>query len=126
MSENQGFQDFTAAYTKLLVAVWTDEKVADRLKSDPHAVAADAGLVIPADVAITVSEVSGESSGEPQAAMEAYYGDFQKGLADKAVTLAVPQAPALDAQDLTSDDLAEVAGGIACCCCAPCCCCWGK
>ena len=112
MSENQGFQDFTAAYAKLLVAVWTDEKVADRLKSDPHAVAADAGLVIPADVAITVSEVAGESSGEPQAAMEAYYGDFQKGLADKAVTLAVPQAPALDAQDLTSDDLAEVAGGM--------------
>ncbi len=122
MSENQGFQDFTAAYAKLLVAVWTDEKVADRLKSDPHAVAADAGLVIPADVAITVSEVVGESSGEPQAAMEAYYGDFQKGLADKAVTLAVPQAPALDAQDLTSDDLAEVAGGMACCC-LPCCCC---
>ncbi len=122
MSENQGFQDFTAAYAKLLVAVWTDEKVADRLKSDPHAVAADAGLVIPADVAITVSEVAGESSGEPQAAMEAYYGDFQKGLADKAVTLAVPQAPALDAQDLTSDDLAEVAGGMACCC-LPCCCC---
>ena len=122
MSENQGFQHFTAAYAKLLVAVWTDEKVADRLKSDPHAVAADAGLVIPADVAITVSEVAGESSGEPQAAMEAYYGDFQKGLADKAVTLAVPQAPALDAQDLTSDDLAEVAGGMACCC-LPCCCC---
>ena len=122
MSENQGFQDSTAAYAKLLVAVWTDEKVADRLKSDPHAVAADAGLVIPADVAITVSEVAGESSGEPQAAMEAYYGDFQKGLADKAVTLAVPQAPALDAQDLTSDDLAEVAGGMACCC-LPCCCC---
>ena len=113
MSESQGFQDFTAAYAKLLVAVWTDEKVA-----------ADAGLVIPADVAITVSEGSAEPPADPQAAMEAYYGDFQKGLADKAVTLAVPQAPALDAQDLTSDDLAEVAGGSACCCCAPCCCCW--
>ena len=126
MSENQGMQEFAAAYTKLLVAVWKDAKLADLLRSDPRAVAADAGLVIPADVAITVSEVAGESSGEPQAAMEAYYGDFQKGLADKAVTLAVPQAPALDAQDLTSDDLAEVAGGFACCCCAPCCCCWGK
>ena len=122
MSENQGMQEFAAAYTKLLVAVWKDAKLADLLRSDPRAVAADAGLVIPADVAITVSEVAGESSGEPQAAMEAYYGDFQKGLADKAVTLAVPQAPALDAQDLTSDDLAEVAGGMACCC-LPCCCC---
>ena len=109
-------------YAKLLVAVWTDARVADLLKSDPHAVAADAGLVIPADVAITVSEGSAEPPADPQAAMEAYYGDFQKGLADKAVTLAVPQAPALDAQDLTSDDLAEVAGGMACCC-LPCCCC---
>ena len=121
MSENQGFQDFTAAYTKLLVAVWTDEKVADRLKSDPHAVAADAGLVIPADVAITVSEVAGESSGEPQAAMEAYYGDFQKGLADKAVTLAVPEVSMLKVQDLTSEELAGVAGGLCirlCCSCS--------
>jgi len=121
MSENQGFQDFTAAYTKLLVAVWTDEKVADRLKSDPHAVAADAGLVIPADVAITVSEVSGESSGEPQAAMEAYYGDFQKGLADKMVTLAIPEVSMLKVQDLTSEELAGVAGGLCirlCCSCS--------
>ena len=121
MSENQGFQDFTAAYTKLLVAVWTDEKVADRLKSDPHAVAADAGLVIPADVAITVSEVAGESSGEPQAAMEAYYGDFQKGLADKMVTLAIPEVSMLKVQDLTSEELAGVAGGLCirlCCSCS--------
>lgn len=124
MSENQGFQDFTAVYAKLLVAVWTDARVADLLKSDPHAVAADAGLVIPADVVITISEGSAESPADPQAAMEAYYDEFQKGLADKAVTLVIPQAPALDAQDLTSDDLAEVAGGISlCCCCAPCCCC---
>ena len=124
MLENQGFQDFVAAYTKLLVAVWTDEKLADQLRSDPHTVAADAGLMIPADVEVTVSETTGEVSDDPQAELEAYYDDFQKGLADKAVTLIIPPAPPLNVQDLTSDDLAGVAGGaVVCCCCCPCCCC---
>ena len=124
MLENQGFQDFVAAYTKLLVAVWTDEKLADHLRSDPHTVAADAGLMIPADVEVTVSETTGEVSDDPQAELEAYYDDFQKGLADKAVTLIIPPAPPLNVQDLTSDDLAGVAGGaVVCCCCCPCCCC---
>ena len=124
MLESQGFQDFVAAYTKLLVAVWTDEKLADQLRSDPHTVAADAGLMIPADVEVTVSETTGEVSDDPQAELEAYYDDFQKGLADKAVTLIIPPAPPLNVQDLTSDDLAGVAGGaVVCCCCCPCCCC---
>ena len=124
MLENQGFQDFVAAYTKLLVAVWTDEKLADQLRSDPHTVAADAGLMIPADVKVTVSETTGEVSDDPQAELEAYYDDFQKGLADKAVTLIIPPAPPLNVQDLTSDALAGVAGGaVVCCCCCPCCCC---
>ena len=122
MSENQGMQEFAAAYTKLLVAVWKDAKLADLLRSDPRAVAADAGLVIPSDVEVKVVKASDDLPDDPQMELEMYYGDFQKGLADKAVTLAVPQAPALDAQDLTSDDLAEVAGGMACCC-LPCCCC---
>ncbi len=126
MLEDRGFQEFTQAYTKLLVAVWTDEKVADQLKSDPHSVTADAGLVIPSDVKITVVEAAGEPSEEPQAAMEAYYAEFQKGIADKIVKLAVPPAPEIDAQDLNSEDLVDVAGGLACCCCCPpCCCCWG-
>ena len=123
MSEDRRFQEFTQAYAKLLVAVWTDEKVADQLKSDPHSVTADAGLVIPSDVKITVVEAAGEPSEEPQAAMEAYYAEFQKGIADKAVTLTVPQAPELGLRDLTSEELAGVDGGISICC-APCCCCW--
>ena len=121
MSENQGMQEFAAAYTKLLVAVWKDAKLADLLRSDPRAVAADAGLVIPADVVITISEGSAESPADPQAAMEAYYGDFQKGLADKVVTLAIPEVSMLKVQDLTSEELAGVAGGLCirlCCSCS--------
>ncbi|MDO5082855.1 MAG: hypothetical protein Q4D89_05580 [Arachnia propionica] len=126
MSDNKDFQEFMQAYTKLLVAVWTDQGVADRLKSDPHGVAADAGLAIPADVKITLAEAAGEPSADPQAAMESYYKEFQKGLSVKSVTLAVPPAPQLDATDLNADDLVDVAGGVACCCCCPpCCCCWG-
>ena len=67
MSKKQGLEEFTDAYTKLLVAVWTDEKVADRLKSDPHSVAADAGLVIPQDVEITVTQPTGEPAEDPKA-----------------------------------------------------------
>ena len=122
MLENQGFQEYAAAYTKLLVAVWTDEKLADQLRSDPHTVAADAGLMIPADVEVTVSETPGEVSDDPQAELEAYYDDFQKGLADKAVTLIIPPAPPLNVQDLTSDVLAGGSGGaVVCCCCCRCC-----
>ncbi|RRD50708.1 hypothetical protein [Arachnia propionica] len=123
MSEDRGFQEFTEAYAKLLVSVWTDEKVRERLKSDPHSVAGDAGLVIPADVRIRVVEAASESVEDPQEALKAYYGDFQKGLAAKGVTLAVPPAPELGTQELTPEELSAAAGGVSICC-APCCCCW--
>ena len=123
MSKKQGLEEFTDAYTKLLVAVWTDEKVADRLKSDPHSVAADAGLVIPQDVEITVTQPTGEPAEDPKAALKAYYDEFQQGLADKAVVLAVQAAPKLDTQNLNSDELASVAGGRVYCSSIVCYCC---
>ncbi len=126
MSENLGIKEFTEVYTKLLVAVWTDEKVAQRLREDPHAVAADVGLMIPADVKITVTEATGETAEDPQAELASYHADFQKGIENKVVELVIPQAPALNVSELSSDELAEVAGGaVVCCCCCPCCCCNG-
>ena len=121
MSENQGMQEFAAAYTKLLVAVWKDAKLADLLRSDPHAVAADAGLVIPSDVEVKVVKASDDLPDDPQMELEMYYGDFQKGLADKMVTLAIPEVSMLKVQDLTSEELAGVAGGLCirlCCSCS--------
>lgn len=121
MSENQGMQEFAAAYTKLLVAVWKDAKLADLLRSDPRAVAADAGLVIPSDVEVKVVKASDDLPDDPQMELEMYYGDFQKGLADKMVTLAIPEVSVLKVQDLTSEELAGVAGGLCirlCCSCS--------
>ncbi len=121
MSENQGMQEFAAAYTKLLVAVWKDAKLADLLRSDPRAVAADAGLVIPSDVEVKVVKASDDLPDDPQMELEMYYGDFQKGLADKMVTLAIPEVSMLKVQDLTSEELAGVAGGLCirlCCSCS--------
>lgn len=121
MSENQGMQEFAAAYTKLLVAVWKDAKLADLLRSDPRAVAADAGLVIPSDVEVKVVKASDDLPDDPQMELEMYYGDFQKGLADKVVTLAIPEVSMLKVQDLTSEELAGVAGGLCirlCCSCS--------
>ena len=121
MSENQGMQEFAAAYTKLLVAVWKDAKLADLLRSDPRAVAADAGLVIPSDVEVKVVKASDDLPDDPQMELEMYYGDFQKGLADKMVTLAIPEVSMPKVQDLTSEELAGVAGGLCirlCCSCS--------
>ena len=121
MSENQGMQEFAAAYTKLLVAVWKDAKLADLLRSDPRAVAADAGLVIPSDVEVKVVKASDDLPDDPQMELEMFYGDFQKGLADKMVTLAIPEVSMLKVQDLTSEELAGVAGGLCirlCCSCS--------
>jgi len=121
VSENQGMQEFAAAYTKLLVAVWKDAKLADLLRSDPRAVAADAGLVIPSDVEVKVVKASDDLPDDPQMELEMYYGDFQKGLADKMVTLAIPEVSMLKVQDLTSEELAGVAGGLCirlCCSCS--------
>ena len=121
MSENQGMQEFAAAYTKLLVAVWKDAKLADLLRSDPRAVAADAGLVIPSDVEVKVVKASDDLPDDPQMELEMYYGDFQKGLADKMVTRAIPEVSMLKVQDLTSEELAGVAGGLCirlCCSCS--------
>lgn len=127
MLENKEYQDFMQAYTKLLVAVWTDQAQAVRMTTDPHGVAEDAGLMIPRDVAITVVTDAGDADADPQVAMESYYQEFQEGLVAKKVVLAVPPAPKLDAQDLNAEDLVDVAGGTPCCCCCPpCCCCWGK
>ena len=124
MPMNLGCPEFTEAYTKLLVAVWTDEKVAQRVKEDPRAVAADAGLVIPEDVEITVTDASGDPAEVPQAELASYHAEFQKGIEGKAVVLVIPQAPPLSVSELSSDELADVAGGaVVCCCCCPCCSC---
>lgn len=123
MSDDREFKEFTEAYAKLLVSVWTDEDVAARLRVDPHGVASDAGLMIPADVRVTVVDAVSDSPENPQAALEAYYAEFQAGLSQGEVKLAVPPAPELGTKELTPEELSDAAGGVSICC-APCCCCW--
>ncbi|MDO5683677.1 MAG: hypothetical protein Q4G46_12735 [Propionibacteriaceae bacterium] len=52
----QSVEQFTEAYTKLLVASWSDESFAQRLRATPEAVAREVGLEIPEGTTVAVVE----------------------------------------------------------------------
>lgn len=117
---SQTLEEFTEAYTKLLVGAWSDDSFAARLKSNPREVAAEMGLEIPPDVDVDVVEPEGDA----KQALAEYHRDFEENIAaGSSVDIIIPAAPMVDLQDLNTEDLADVAGGAACCCCCPCCCC---
>lgn len=114
----QTLEEFAEAYTKLLVATWSDDSFAQQLNRDPRGTAAEVGLVIPADVGLKVVEpVQTENN-----SLADYHREFKAGIAAGSVELVIPSAPLTELQDLNSDELADIAGGGACCCCCPCCC----
>ncbi len=115
----QSLDDFTNAYTQLLVSSWSDEDFARRLREEPAVVAAEAGLLLGSDTEVVVVETGDGEAGD----LATYYQEFTAGVSAGRVELVIPAAPRVDLRELTNEDLADVAGGGGCCCCCPCCCC---
>ena len=120
--------DFVDAYTKALVASWSDEDYASRLESDPRTALAEVGLFLPAGASVHVETGAPASTTvetvEPQARLQRQVDLYEAGFASGHFEFHMPATPQIDTAELDIEDLASVSGGITCCsCCCPCCCC---
>lgn len=125
LNETQKKQ-FIDGYTKAMVTSWSDEDFAERLKSDPRAALAESGIELPANARIElVTNIAEGEGGEAtrEQRLDHQVELYEKGLETGHFEFRIPSTPQVSSEDLDVDELAGVAGGVACCCC-PCCCCW--
>lgn len=125
-SGDEAESPFLVAYTKILVAAWTDDDFAARLDSDPAAAIREFGLEVPEGANLVVARVIPEEHGQPTE--ESAVQKWESGAVTGTYVLSVPEIPQVDLDTLTDDDLLAIAGGLAsvsisCCCCTPCCSC---
>lgn len=116
--------EFVTAYTKVLVAAWTDEEYAGRLESDPVDALAEHGLTVPAGSEVVITRVIPEETSG--GGVEVAVGKWEAGKISGTYILSVPAAPQVDLGELSEDDLLSISGGsvsISYCCCTPCCSC---
>jgi hypothetical protein len=85
-------QESTDKWARLVAKAWTDDKLRQRLTTDPKAVLKEHGLDVPSGMDVRVVENS-----------------------DKVTYLTLPPKPAGDVTELTPDQLAGVSGGFCCC-----------
>lgn len=121
--ETEARTQFLNSYTKLLIASWSDEAVADRLVRDPKAVLPEFGLDLPANARVEVVRQIPTDHGEPDQDFQVRL--WEQGLETGYFEMHVPETPQIDMGELSEDELETVAGGFLdnCCCCTPCCCC---
>lgn len=121
--ELQEQEEFVTAYTKVLVAAWTDEEYAARLEADPAEALAEHGLTVPAGGEIVVTRVIPEETSG--GGIEVAVGKWEAGKISGTYVLSVPATPQVDLSELSEDDLVAISGGwsISSCCCTPCCSC---
>ena len=115
---------FIAAYTKILVAAWTDDDYAARLDSDPVSAIREFGLEVPEGANLVVTRVIPDEHAEPSE--EGAIAKWEAGATTGTYVLSVPEIPQVDLDSLTEEDLLAIAAGsvsISCCSCTPCCCC---
>jgi hypothetical protein len=121
--EQQEQDEFVTAYTKVLVAAWTDAEFAARLDSDPTEALAEHGLTAPAGSQVLVTRaIPEENSG---GGIEVAVGKWEAGKVSGTYVISVPATPQVDLGELSEDDLLSISGGLSIsqCCCTPCCCC---
>jgi hypothetical protein len=112
--------DFTERFGQLLLQSWTNEDYLNKLIAEPGAALAEAGLALPASVAVRVER------GEPADGMPSRYeeGDFEKSYAHfveaaetGSFTLVIPETPELELGELKDSELETVSGGANVYCC---------
>jgi hypothetical protein len=121
MSQQQK-DEFLSAYTKVLVAAWTDDEFADRLEADPVAAVGEFGLAVPAEGKLVVTRVIPEDAAP--ASEDAAFQKWEAGRVTGEYILSVPEAPQVDLSELSESDLVAISAGFSVgCCSCPCSCC---
>ncbi len=120
MSEHD---EFVAAYTKVLVASWTDDAYAARLDADPRDALAEHGLHVPAGSQLVVTRSIPRSHAE--GGVEVAVSKWEAGRTTGIYVVSVPASPEVELGELSDDDLLSISGAslLSCCCCTPCCSC---
>lgn len=123
MLEAEARTEFLNNYTKLLIASWSDEAVADRLVLDPKTVLGEFGLAVSGDARVEVVRQIPPDHGEPDQDFQVRL--WEQGLETGYFEMHIPETPQIDMSELSEYELEGVAGGwsISCCSCTPCCCC---
>jgi hypothetical protein len=101
--------DFITSYTKLLVAVWSDETLGDKLAATPIPVLAQFGLIVPATANVTVIRQIPPEHGDPDVDFQVRL--WEKGLETGDFEMHVPQTPQIDMSELSDSELEGITGG---------------
>ena len=120
MSEHD---EFVAAYTRVLVASWTDDTYAARLDTNPRDALAEQGLHVPAGAQLILTRVIPASHHD--GGVEVAVDKWAAGRTSGVYVLSVPASPEVELGELSDDDLLSISGAsmLSCCCCTPCCSC---
>lgn len=115
----QARADFVGAYTRTLIAAWSNEEFAAKLDSDPRSALAENGIMIPIDGGVKVDRADPSSGHE--GTLDTQVALYEKGQQTGVYEFHIPTSPQVDMAELDEDELAGVAGGDFYCC--PCCSC---
>jgi hypothetical protein len=111
---------FVAAYSRLVVEVWSDPDRERRLVEQPRALLGEYGLELPEHVSITVHRERGNA--EPD--LDAQVSEWSTAIERGELALYVPVLEVDGELEIDEHELDSVVAGLdassACCC--PCCC----
>lgn len=110
---------FVAAYTNLVVDVWSNPDSERQLSADPRALLDRHGLPVPAGTRVVAVRPAGAAPD-----LDVQVGYWQESLATGELRLVVPVAGELPDAELDDSELDSVVAGMdtSCACCCPCCC----
>lgn len=111
---------FVAAYSKLVADVWSDPELERQLDTEPRALLAGYGLVLPDEVRLRIVRDAEYAEPDLDAQVNAWLQATEAG----EFALVVPRMAAVDTAELTEYELDNVVAGLdaSCACCCPCCC----
>jgi hypothetical protein len=111
---------FVAAYTNLVVDVWSNPLSERQLTEDPQALLARHGVPVPEGTRVVAVRDVGDA--EPDLDIQVRY--WQESLTTGELRLVVPAMAPLKEAELDEAELDSVVAGLdtSCACCCPCCC----
>ena len=117
-----GKEKFLQIYGSLLVDTWGDDALKSRFKSDPSTVLKEYGLDPGSASVELISPMENPTADcTPESAVELWNNGLASGKIQFVYPESIPEGAA--GMELSSEQLAAIAGGNACCCCSPCCSC---
>jgi hypothetical protein len=102
--------EFVKNYKQLVAKAWADASFADRLRKRPKAVLDEVGLQTPGDATVEVIAAPADGDGRADL-LERQVRMWDEGDSTGAYRLVLPDAPQVEAAELSEAELSKVAGG---------------